>query len=402
MLNELPPPSVLCLASYEKGSDFLAECKRAGCYVILMTVDKLAGAPWPRENIDELLTLPDLYDRHAVIQAASFLARTRVIDRVVALDDYDVETAAALREHLRCPGMGDTTARYFRDKLAMRVQARDKGLLVPPFIPVLNYAQMAEFMQSTKPPWVLKPRSEAAAVGIRRVYKADDLWPLLDMLGDRQSYYLLEQYIPGDVFHVDALVAEREVIFAEAHRYGSPPLDVAHEGGIFTSRTIRGSSDAWALQALNREVLMTLGFVRGVTHTEFIKAHDGGQFYFLETAARVGGAHIVELIEASTGLNLWAEWAKIEIAGGDRTPYTLPAHRQEYGGIIISLARQEWPDTGAYQDPEIVWRLETGHHAGLVVVSRDPARIEQLLESYRMRFYEDFYASHPAPDKPTQ
>ena len=183
------------------------------------------------------------------------------------------------------------------------------------------------------------------------------------------------------------------MVFAEAHRYGTPPLNVAHEGGIFTSYTLpRGGADAHRLHALHREVLGALGFVRGVTHTEFIKGRDDGQFYFLETAARAGGAYIVELVEASTGVNLWAEWAKVEIAGGEG-PYRPPDHRLDYAGIVISLARQEHPDTGAYQDPEIVWRLGQPHHAGLIVASPDPGRVQALLDSYSRRFYEDFFAS---------
>src|SRR5690349_16795739 len=135
-------PTMLCLASYEKGADFLRECKRQGCYVILLTVDSLAEAGWPRESIDEIHTLPDLANRREVIRFVSRMARERAIDRIVALEDYDVEIAATLREHMRCPGMGDTTARYFRDKLAMRFQARDKGLSVPDFVAVLNYDQV--------------------------------------------------------------------------------------------------------------------------------------------------------------------------------------------------------------------------------------------------------------------
>ena len=110
----------------------------------------------------------------------------------------------------------------------------------------------------------------------------------------------------------------------------------------------------------------------------------------------------MELVEAATGVNLWAEWAKVEIAGGER-PYRPPHHRLDYAGIVISLARQEHPDTGAYQDPEIVWRLglRQPHHAGLIVASADPGRVQTLLDSYSRRFYEDFYASLPVPDKPT-
>src|SRR4051794_18161470 len=152
-MSEPRPLTILCLASYEKGAAFMRECKRQGCTVILLTNEKLADGGWPMECIDERFLLPDLAQRQDVIHAVSYLARTRVIDRIVPLDDYDVETAAALREHLRVPGMGDTTARYFRDKLAMRVQARDKGILVPDFVPVINYDAIRDYMAQTPAPW---------------------------------------------------------------------------------------------------------------------------------------------------------------------------------------------------------------------------------------------------------
>jgi len=394
------PLTMLCLASYEKGEAFLHECKRQGCRVLLITVEKLREANWPREAIDEVFYMPDHYSRDDIIKGVSYLARTQTIDRIVPLDEYDQETAALLREHLRIPGMGDTTARYFRDKLAMRVKARSENILVPEFVHVLNYDRLREFMSRVSPPWVLKPRSEAASMGIKKLTASDELWPLLEALGDRQSFYVLEQFLPGDIFHVDSIVFERSVVFSVPHKYGHPPMDVSL-GGIFTTRKIpRDSGDAVALDTINRKVANALGLVRGVTHTEFIKSNQDGQFYFLETAARVGGANIAETIEAATGLNLWAEWARIEIAGEDKD-YELPEHRDDYAGVIISLARQPHPDTSAYDDPEIVYRLNKLHHAGLVVASTDAQRIEQLLSSYSRRFYEDFYTSEPPLDKPT-
>jgi hypothetical protein len=189
-------------------------------------------------------------------------------------------------------------------------------------------------------------------------------------------------------------------MFAVHHKYGHPPMDVSL-GGIFTTRKIpRDSADARALDSLNRQVIEKLGLVRGVTHAEFIKGRADGRFYFLEIAARVGGANIAETVEAATGLNLWAEWAKVEIAG-EEASYELPPHRDDYAGVIISLARQEYPDTSAYDDPEIVYRLNKLHHAGLVVASKDPTRVEQLLETYSRRFYDDFYTTGPPLDKPT-
>ncbi len=387
--------TVLCISSYEKGQEFIRECKRQGCHTILLTAPALEHANWPRESIDEIFYMPDLSKVDDVMRGVSFLARSRIIDRIVALDDYDVWTAAALREHLRVPGMGDSTVRYFRDKLAMRLKAQEHDIPVPDFVHVLNYDKIHEYMARVPPPWVLKPRSEASTIGITKINTPEEFWSRLDTLGDQQSFHLLERYIPGEVYHVDSLVVDREVVFAEAHQYGRPPLDVFHEGGIATTCTIpRKSQDERTLKGLSKQVISAFGMVRGVTHMEFIKGSDEGRFYFLETAARVGGANIVELIEASTGLNLWREWARIE-TGSKEHPYQLPEHQQNYAGVIVTLARQEYPDTSAYQDPEISWRMHKRHHVGFVVTAQDSDRVKFLLDEYTRRFADDFFAVLP-------
>jgi biotin carboxylase len=256
-------------------------------------------------------------------------------------------------------------------------------------------------MAHVKPPWLLKPRSQASGIGMTKIQHADELWPLVDRLSDQQSFYLLEQFVPGDMFHIDSIVSERKVLFAEAHAYGSPPLDVSHQGGIFTTHTLpRTSAESKELHKINREVIEALGLVRGVTHAEFLRAHKDGKFYFIEIAARVGGAHISDVIEAATGINLWREWARLEVGAGKK-PYHLPKPRHEYAGVVVSLARQENPDTSAYADPEIVLRIPKHHHAGFVLRAAKEARIVELLDSYAARFRDDFFASQPVPQRPT-
>lgn len=394
------PRTILCVASYEKGAAFMRECKRGGCRVLLLTRDSLAEADWPRDAIDTIVSLPALSSRDEIIAAASALARTETIDRIVALDEDDVGTVAMLREHLRVPGMGSTTGRYFRDKLAMRMKARERGVLVPDFIHVLHHGALAEFLRRVPAPWVLKPRSAGGAKGITKLHDEQEAWRRIDALGDRQSYYLLEQYVAGDIYHVDSIVSERKVLFSTASGYGRPPLDVLQGGGVFSTRNLdRAGTDAVTLEALNGHVLSALGLVRGVTHTEFIRGVDG-RHYFLETAARVAGAHIAELIEAATGINLWVEWAKIEL-GADGADYELPAYRNDYAGILLCLARQEQPDLSQYRDPEIVWRLEKPNHAGLIVASNDPRRVEVLLDEYMRRFGEEFLAVQSPQERST-
>jgi biotin carboxylase len=403
-MNAMPEPrptSFLCITTYEKGQEFMRECKRQGCRVFLLTAEKLRDADWPRECLDDTFYLPAELPLADIVQAVTHLARTQKIDRIVALDEFDMETASTLREHLRVPGMGLTTMRYFRDKLAMRMRALDRGLRVPDFVPVFNHDDICYYLEHVPGPWVLKPRQEASAIGIKKIHAADELWPILEQLGDKQSSYLLEKFVPGDVYHVDSVVSENEVVFANVSKYGKPPMNVAQGGGVFTTFTVpRGSDADTGLREINRDLIAALGLVRGVAHAEFIQAYANGQFYFLECAARVGGAYINEMVEAATGINLWREWARIEIAGGDGS-YKLPAVREEYAGVILSLARQEKPDTSAYNDPEVFLRIKKHHHAGLILRSTDAERVPFLLESYAQRFAQEFTAVEPPREKPT-
>jgi hypothetical protein len=386
--------SILCLASYEKGASLLDELKRLGRHVILLTTAELENAPWPREVIDELFVMPELVAGDDLINGVSYLARTREIERIIPLDDYDVLMAAYLREHLRLPGLGVSRARLVRDKLAMRVAAQDAGILVPQFAHVLNHDRIRDFVNSVLAPWVLKPRMEVSSIGISRIEQEDDLWQRIETLGDRQSHFLLERYVPGNVYHVDSIVHGGQVLFAEAHGYARPPMDVFHGGGIAMSRTLeRGSEDAELVQSLNRDILGALEMKDGIAHLELIKGRHDGQLYFLEVGARVGGAHTAEMVEATTGINLWREWARVEVLGA---AYRLPQAAQRYGGVLVSLARQEHPDTSGYTDPEIVYRVTKHHHVGFVLCADEPGRIRDLQEQYSRRIADDFAATMPA------
>jgi biotin carboxylase len=290
--------TVLCIATYRKGDEFLRECRRQGCRVLLLTDEKLRDADWPREAIDAFYYVRRDMPGADIRKGAAFLARTERLDRIVALDDFDVEMAAMLREYLHIPGMGETTARAFRDKLAMRSRARAAGIPCPDFVHTVNNRAVTEWSNAVPAPWVLKPRGQAAAIGIRKLESTEQLWSTLEGLGDARADYVLERFVPGDVFHVDSLVFNRQVVFAVASSYGSPPMTVAHEGGIFVTRTLRSDDPlAQSLTAASARVLDVFGLLRGVSHTEFIRGRDG-TLYFLETSARVGGAFIVDVVEA--------------------------------------------------------------------------------------------------------
>jgi len=425
------PLNIVCLATYFKGGDFIRECKRLGCNVILITKEKMLEEDWPRDSLDDLIAVPNDAGPPLMIDLTAFIARKLKVDRVVALEEFDVMTAALIREHFCLPGMSSSTAKTFRDKFRMAEAARAGGILLPEFVPLINADEVRDFMERVPPPWIIKPRSDVSAIGIRKVDEPAEVWRITGEMNERQnlrersSYYLLAQFVAGEVFHVDSIVSGGRVVFAGANRYGRPPLEVAHGGGAYVSRTVaHGSANEKKLFAINRKLVKALQLERGAAHAEFIKSDADGEFYFLEMAARVGGAYIADVLEAASGLNLWREWAQMEIAGGGKQGQEasgrnqwqeagagektardgqgsnkLKPLRNEYAGIVLSLSKQEDPDTSAYDDPEIVYRVKKNHHAGLIVRSRKLERVEELLTQYAARFADDFVAVVPPLEK---
>lgn len=392
------PHVILCVASYFKGNRFIQRAKEEGAHTILLTVEAKLREPWAREALDEVFALQNFENRRGVINAVAYLMRTRPIDRIVALDDFDVELGAALREHFRLPGMYETTARHFRDKLAMRARAEEIGVAVPEFVGVFNHAQVRSFLDRVPPPWLLKPRGSANAIGIHKFHEPDAVMQAIEALGDEQSMHLIERMIPGDLFHVDSVVAGGRVCFAEVNQYGRPLFDVYHGGGIYLTRTVRRGTPLEAeLREVNRRVLLGFGMDQGVSHSEYMRSHADGKIYLIETSARVGGANIAEMVEGATGVNLWSEWANVELERA--APYDPPVTRQWHGGTVISLARQEYPDTTAFNDPEIIYRVAKKHHVGFVVASERGERVDELLREYSERIHRDYHAVLPAATK---
>lgn len=399
------PITLLCLASYEKGHRFLQQAKLEGCRVFLLTSESLRNtASFPRESLDDIFYLPDAQYEWNMTQMLEFvanLARHIRFDRVVALDDFDLEKAALIREHFRLSGLGESATRLFRDKLAMRISAEAAGIPVPEFTGTANYIDLTTFVDTVPAPWVLKPRMMAGAIGIKKFGDREEFWQRIHQLGNQQSFFVLERFVPGDVFHVDSLWFEGQMLAAVASAYGTPPLTVTQDGGIFTTQLLPSESSlSKDLCSLNEQVLRSFGLRHGVSHTEFIRARETGRLFFLETSARVGGAFIADLIEAGTGLNLWAEWAKIEVAVVRGEPYHLSVPQRQSAGLLVSLARQEWPDTSGFQEPELFMRIQKKNHIAFVLRSPDPDRVTELLNLYTDRVRRDFQASVPPREKP--
>lgn len=386
----------LCISNYFKGNDFLINLKKLGNKVYLVTSEKLRDKPWARDYIDEIFYMPgqDIdWDLDQLLLGVAGLMRKEKIDAIAALDDFDVEKAAYLRENLRLDGMGQTTGRYFRDKLAMRIKARNAGIPVPAFSALFNDDYINHFADTVSAPWLLKPRSEASASGIIKVYSKEELWQKIHELGDNRIKYLVEQFKPGAVYHCDGLNFNGKVLFSLTSQYLATPMEISQGGGIFRSVNIpHNSADDKNIRKINEQVMKAFGMKHGASHTEFIKCNEDGKIYFLETSSRVGGAHLAEMVEAASGINLWKEWAAVEHALVRNEEYKLPKPIKGFAGIVLTLSKYEHPDLSGFNDAEVCFRVPLEYHAGLIVKSDNHGRVRELLDDYAKRLVNNFAA----------
>lgn len=382
------------------------EMKKLGNKIILVTSENLKDKNWPWHAIDEVFYMPEMkpsvWNLEHLIQGFSHLMQTRKVHAVIALDDYDVEKAALIRETFRIPGMGQTTHRYFRDKLAMRQKAKDSGINVPEFTAVFNNDEVNSFVDKVSSPWVLKPRSEASASGIKKIKTKDELWTALHILGEERHLFLLESFKPGDVYHVDSLTFNKNIVFTSASKYLAPPMQVSHEGGVFRTKTLGRDSDEFrALDKANAEVLSNFGLMNGATHTEFIRSKNDGKYYFLETSSRVGGAHIPDLVEASTNINIWREWAKIENALLRGKDYDVATPTEYYSGLIIALIKEQEPDYDQFKSDEVVKFLSIDYHVGIIYKSDDSTVVQERLDKAAEKIHSEMLNILPPKSKPS-
>lgn len=378
-------PTILALASEFKGAEFIRECKQQGCEIFVIANERFKEHPWPWDCIDRFHTMQDLRIQPDLTHTVAYLMRHHQIDRIVALDDYDVEHCADLREHTRLPGMKHSIARLFRDKLAMRDAALMQQLPQPRFTSIINHHQVYEFMETVSAPWILKPRTLAGSEGIEKFYEQEAFWQKLEALGDRQSYFLLEEFVGGDVFHVDSLCWKGEVIFSQVSQYGAPPLSMLQGQGVFSTRVLpRDSEDSQKLIEFNRQLMSAFGRDYGPSHSEFIKGDDG-EFRFLETSARVAGGNIERTIECASNLKIWQEAAKMELANYRNEHYSLPELRSDYAGLIACPWRDGQPDSASFNESEIKYRYNSDGYISLVVQSEDCQRVEWLIQDLAKR-----------------
>jgi hypothetical protein len=272
----------------------------------------VAGDPRPTgvrpAGVDHVATVAG-YTTDELVETGLRLAGRHRFDRVVSFAEADVIAAAILRDKLGLPGQQPDSALAYRDKALMREHTASAGLPTPRFWYVTDAARVRALAASHGLPLVCKPRWSSGSVGVRILRTRSDLDGLPDNLPD----HLVEEYVEGDVVHVDALLVAGRPVFALPAAYTGlaclSHLDDQGSGSYLLPTTHPRHADL--VTELWRVVAALPAAPNLVLHAEFF-VPDGGRPVLCEIASRMPGHPIPPMIDRALGIELRRVWLRAE------------------------------------------------------------------------------------------
>jgi hypothetical protein len=281
------------------------------------------------ESIFTVVQLNDLGNFQELYRAFFELYRAKKVDVIIALSEFHLLSAARLRKAFSVPGPAIEQVERYRDKVKMKQALRECDIRVPSFQCCASYEEATRFARDVGYPLVLKPRDGAASQGVVKIEGPQHLRHVYDKGGLEQ--YELEEFIEGDLFHVDGFSDFQGRTFTLVSQYYNKPLDFNH-GQPVGSYLIFDEARTEKLSELCLKVLRCLKIDKMPFHMEaFLTA--SGEAVFLEIGARVGGADIPIVVSDFLDINLFELWMKASI--GEPLEYEVTARPERHLGFLL-------------------------------------------------------------------
>ncbi|MGW4271639.1 ATP-grasp domain-containing protein [Streptomyces seoulensis] len=264
----------------------------------------------------DVLVVVDYTDWDTVRPYAEAARAVHGVDAVVSLTEPGLNPASRLGDLFGLTdGRRHEVSRRMRDKWLMRRHLAEQGLPVPHAAPVSDRASLDAFGERAGYPFIVKPVSTTAGFGLLRANGPRDLdrvWARVRELDggrtDRGSTmftvdgFLMESYIDGPEFSVEALsFAGRHVVVAVTEKLTAEE-HFAELGHAVPARL--ADADRRRLTGAVEEFLTAMDVTDGPSHTEIRLSSRGP--VVIESHNRLGGGHIVELVEAAYGVDMIA------------------------------------------------------------------------------------------------
>lgn len=256
-----------------------------------------------------VFSIDDLRSRQAIEEAILTAKSWGIFDQVIATDEYAVILAAEIRERLNVSGPNQNEILIYRDKVRMKEKLIGSKVLVPK---LFSFEQLEN--DSSLFPAIMKPKSYGGSKGVKILKCQDDLRfaPQKAKISNENKQSIFQEFdiddvefeelIDGDIYHIDGLVFDGQIIFSIASQYEGTCLDFL-QGLPLGSYSLEDKNEQNLWTAFAADVNGAMKIPNGAFHLEaFINKR--GQRIFLEIGIRPGGALVVPAIEKAVGVNL--------------------------------------------------------------------------------------------------
>lgn len=219
-------------------------------------------------------------------------------DAIVSIDDLGLKAAALASEQLGLKHISTTSATLSQDKIAMRKRLAKFNVLQPNFNTIDKNQDFAIQLASLESyPIVVKPATLSGSIGVIRAETQAEALSAVEAVYEIQTSHgcdksaplLIEQYIPGTEFAVEAIVISGKMTVLSVFEKPEPLVGPYFTETIYlTPPALPQSTIAKAIDSLDK-ARSAIGITTGPIHAEF-RVTEANEVYFIELAARsIGG-----------------------------------------------------------------------------------------------------------------
>ncbi len=280
--------------------------------------------PELREALAEYYRVDDMRDYDQLLRALGhFTHRHGRIDRIDSLNEYWLETEAALRTDFNIPGIRSDAIEAVKRKSRMKEIYRGAGVTVARGGVARSLPEGLVIAAETGYPLVAKPDK---GVGAAATFKIADRGELERFFARKQPVdYMLEEFIRGRIFSFDGL-ADRDgrLVFWTAHAYSQGIMETVNADDHIYYYSLREIPPD--LEDAGRRTAAAFGVRERFFHFEFFRREDDGAVVALEVNMRPPGGLTADMFNYANDIDIYREWASVVIRNRFEARWSRPYH----------------------------------------------------------------------------
>jgi carbamoylphosphate synthase large subunit len=299
----------------------------------------------PKESLDPELRhwlthyeqVSNVTDDAQVERAVRFVQSKVKVQRLEAVVEAHMMTAARVREKCGIPGTSVKTTFLCRDKPAMKEALRAAGVPCAQSIGTADANEIRQFAKKVGYPLIVKPRDGAGASGTMRVDDDAGLERAMAeyglQKGGQGKGVAVEEFIEGHEAFCDTITIDGKVVHDYVTHYYPGVLEAMRTRWISPQFVATNRIDAPGyndVRKMAQDVVTALGVETSATHMEWFVGPKG--LKFSEVGCRPPGVRAWDLYCASNDCDMYREWAHAIVHGAPQQRMS-----RRYAAGIIAL-----------------------------------------------------------------